>query len=446
MIRRRTSTILWITSVILCGFLGGGVPKALSATPTSLSFEHILTPNSRFSEQLHQVGALKRIVQDDDGYLWFGGVGGLVRYDAHALKVFRPGAQGKQFGKSRFTTDLLVDKQGVLWVGTANGLYHYQADVERFQQVQSLGSIFITALAVSPSNEIYVGTTVGLAVLERDYLKATFYNPTPDNVIHVEDILMDKDQQIWIGTRHAGLNLLDRKTGTFKQWRHQGDDPHSLAANHVLSLGLGPRGYLWVGYAEKGISRMTPDNSGFVHYTQPIEGHIDVAHQDVEALYLDSQQRFWVAFSHVGLGLYLEDEDRFTVYQHDPHDANSISSNLVRNMFEDRDGNLWVGNFPSGVNYLDVSASAFEVIKHKPEDPNSLSHNSVQSIFEDDQQRLWIGTVDGLNRYDKHTGKIKRYHHHPGDPQSLRFNAITSVNQYNNALWVSTWSGGGTPF
>ena len=48
-------------------------------------FRHITTDNGLPSN------CVRAIVQDEEGFMWFGSDGGLVRYDGAASKVFVPG-------------------------------------------------------------------------------------------------------------------------------------------------------------------------------------------------------------------------------------------------------------------------------------------------------------------------------------------------------------------
>ena len=67
----------------------------------------------------------------------------------------------------------------------------------------------------------------------------------------------------------------------------------------------------------------------------------------------------------------------------------------------------------------------------------------MQAILEDDAQRLWVATRDGLNLFDRASGKFVRYGRDADNPQSLRDANVMSLYQdRGGVLWVGTRDGG----
>lgn len=72
------------------------------------------------------------ILQDKQGFMWFGTKDGLDRYDGISFRAFM-----KESGTlgNNFITSLYEDQQGQIWIGTDVGLYVYSPEhetVERF--------------------------------------------------------------------------------------------------------------------------------------------------------------------------------------------------------------------------------------------------------------------------------------------------------------------------
>ncbi|MBI5915149.1 MAG: hypothetical protein HY842_07205, partial [Bacteroidetes bacterium] len=57
------------------------------------------------------------ILQDKQGFLWFATEFGLVKYDGHSLKTYRPIPNDTNSLASEFTSCLAEDSNGHLWVG-----------------------------------------------------------------------------------------------------------------------------------------------------------------------------------------------------------------------------------------------------------------------------------------------------------------------------------------
>ncbi|UOQ73962.1 ligand-binding sensor domain-containing protein [Hymenobacter cellulosilyticus] len=85
---------------------------ASAQTSSSLTFR-TLTAAQGLSEN-----SVYGIVQDRQGFLWFGTQDGLSRYDGVEFRVFRNDPQHAGSLSSNFILSLAEDKQGQLWVGT----------------------------------------------------------------------------------------------------------------------------------------------------------------------------------------------------------------------------------------------------------------------------------------------------------------------------------------
>lgn len=82
-------------------------------------------------------------VQDGKGFMWFGTLDGLNRFDGHNFKIFRnDDAQPASIGNN-FISALHTDENGTLWVGTHNGLWKYNASSESFSLVDFTFTLWI---------------------------------------------------------------------------------------------------------------------------------------------------------------------------------------------------------------------------------------------------------------------------------------------------------------
>jgi streptogramin lyase len=95
-------------------------PPTSSATmPLSagqhLDFDHIST------EQGLSQNTVFCILQDKQGFMWFGTEDGLNKYDGHSFTIFRHDPEDpNSLGGSRILS-VVQDQSGELWIGTANG-------------------------------------------------------------------------------------------------------------------------------------------------------------------------------------------------------------------------------------------------------------------------------------------------------------------------------------
>src|ERR1700742_5073123 len=64
-------------------------------------------------------------IQDDDGFLWFGTINGLNRFDGYSFKTFYNDPGDSTSIGSNFIRCLYNDSHGTIWVGTNKGVYTF---------------------------------------------------------------------------------------------------------------------------------------------------------------------------------------------------------------------------------------------------------------------------------------------------------------------------------
>jgi len=113
------------------------------------------------ADGLPQLGA-DAIAQDSDGYLWFGTLGGLGRFDGSHFQNFYP-ADIAALHSARISA-LLADGRGRLWIGTPRGLAVHRNG--SFQDVQAQAGqpalSDVTDLALDLDGRLLVGSRKGL--------------------------------------------------------------------------------------------------------------------------------------------------------------------------------------------------------------------------------------------------------------------------------------------
>ena len=85
----------------------------------------IYNQNIRFNHLTSEDGLstdrVGTILQDNQGFMWFGTFDGLNRYDGYEFKVYRHNSQDPDSLNANLITALLQDRDGYLWVGTSGG-------------------------------------------------------------------------------------------------------------------------------------------------------------------------------------------------------------------------------------------------------------------------------------------------------------------------------------
>ncbi len=255
----------------------------------------------------------------------------------------------------------------------------------------------------------------------------------------VRAILQDPQGYLWIGTED-GLNRYDGYE--FKVFKHDLDDPGSLADSNITALLVDDANRLWVGTLN-GLDRYDPGSGDFIHYRTQSGDERSLGGMEISSLYQDRQGVLWVGTEDGGLNRYDAANDNFIRYQHDPSRPESLSDNNVLSVIEDHEGILWIGTASGGLNAFDRQSGVFQHFRANAGDPSSLSSDAVRCVFEDSQGNLWVGTeTGGLNLFKRETQTFTHYRNQTGDPYSLSSDEVRVIYEdRSGTLWIGTKAG-----
>jgi len=378
------------------------MPFEASAQDVALTFEHI------GHEEGLSHGVVYHVFQDQTGFIWFAGEGGLNRYDGYHFITYQNDPLDENSLSNNDTGHIIQDENGYLWVTTWGG------GINRFDPRTNT----FTALKTDPQNEASLS----------------------DN--RVQYVFQSRDGTIWLGTYRGGLNRLNPKTGVFTRYQHNPEDPTSLSHNRVWCVIEDKAGILWIG-TDNGLNRFDPQTEIFTHYHHDPNDPTSVSHNRVQWLFIDSQENFWVS-TRGGFNRFDPQTGTFTRYLHDPENPQSLSHNSTYKIHEDRYGRLWVATNGGGLCLFNRETGTFTAYQHDPNNPHSISHNDIRSITSDNANVLWIGTRGGgINKVDLKPKKFQTYTYNPNDANTLRHASVTAfAEDAAGNLWVGTDGGG----
>jgi signal transduction histidine kinase/CheY-like chemotaxis protein/ligand-binding sensor domain-containing protein len=301
---------------------------------------------------------------------------------------------------------LLQDSRGFIWIGTADGLNRY--DGYKFK-------IF--------RNEAKDNTSIG------------------NN--YVQDIIEDKEGNIWVATVGGGLNKFDRNTNRFHRYLHNEKDKSSISSNFVSKVAFDRSGKIWVATQKDGLNLFDPKTGKSIHYINTSDS-TSLADNSVMTVYVDHENNVWIGTDNEGLCLFNRRSNNFTRFKNSPSNPQSISGNKVTAIFEGSRHNLWVGTQGAGLNLYNATTHSFKHFVNDPHNKNSLVHNSIQSIAEDDSHNLWIGTENGgLSIYTPEWDQFLSYYHDDIDNTTLASNSIDIIlKDRAGNMWIGVFGGG----
>lgn len=415
-------------------------PGRAAAPEPTLRFEHLSVQQGMPQE------SVLSMVQDHDGFMWFGTQSGLARYDGYRFVNYRSEIGNPRSLASNWVRVLHLDRHGRMWLGTDGGLNRYDPATRSFS----------------------------LHVPHEPSRRGTGNR-------QIKTMISDGADGLWIGTAD-GLQHFDTQSGKFTVWHHVPNDDGTLRDDGILALALDAGGRLWVG-TSAGLDSLNPDRKRIEHHAS----RLDTRTRQVHSLLVDSKQRLWIgrygqlerqalggpeadalrqfgpadgigkawittlyqdsdgtvwAGSHDdGLFRWRPDGDRFDAFRNIVTDRHSLVDNYVASLYRDRVGTFWAGTWYGGVSRVDLGGGGFSRMVARPGVPDSLADNKVRVMLQDGE-RLWVGSSTALHHLDPRTGQARVYRHEQGNPNSLiDVPAAAIVRDHAGLLWIGSRSG-----
>lgn len=378
--------------------------KVVGQAP-EISFRHLSTVDglSNFT--------VLSIVQDRQGFMWFGTMDGLNRYDGQTIRIYREQLDDTTSLGNNTIHSLACSSDSGMWVGTKKGLYYYNYYQDNFRPItlldsagQEVKNVLIRNLLVD-GRWLWVGTSIGLYRYDLVADTAAPFNRSDsiNQVIIGQTFALKKthDGVLWIG---GSLGLFRYVEGHFSQVNMPDDNPPL----RVLSLTEDANGWLWIGTNDtnSGIYILNPKNNE-VKTISKESGHL--SHNKVNKLFRLDDGSIWAGTTW-GLSIINENTLQTRMLLYDKMEPDGLSQNSIKSFFQDRDGLIWIGTFSGGVNYFDPRSQKIRHFSQKVDDSNSLSFDIVAFIYEDHVRNLWIGTeYGGVNVYDPKRKSFRVY-------------------------------------
>jgi signal transduction histidine kinase/ligand-binding sensor domain-containing protein/DNA-binding response OmpR family regulator len=395
------------------------------------------------------------IIKDARGFMWFGTLSGLNRYDGYQFKVFKHDPADSTSLTDDFITNIYELPDNRLYLDTRGGPGIYNPRSETFTRnvKDYFGQLHIKAS--------------GLRDVIRD-LRGNFwfngandgvfrYNPASGETLQIKcggkadqtllkggiaALQRDRKGNIWVIHEDKTVEMIDPALGKVKRriTLFQQDAAHSSADYRLF---VDNAGALWIYRlnAMEGIEYFDPD-TGVRQIIDKGRGKLN--NNLVNSILQDGKGMIWIGTDHGGINL-LDKRDfsiRYLVHKED--DPTSVGQNSILNMYRDDTGIMWVGTFKKGLSFYHEKILKFPLYRHQGTNAEGLAYEDVNRFAEDDQGNLWIGTNGGgLFYFNRKTGFFKRYVHQQDNPNSLANDIIVSLFiDRSKKLWIGTYFGG----
>ncbi len=323
-------------------------------------------------------------------------------------------------------------KDSTLLVASDRGLYKMKAP-GTWEALYHWEDKMVSDIVVDHNEDIWIGVYDGgmiqLQGQNGEYTDSSWYTaPSTLRTNRVNDLLIDSFDVLWIGTSGGGAHFIDLGAKPFKTINSE----NTLIPDNYVTAIYEEDNDLWVG-----------TRNGLARRRGPGDVSVYARGEHISALHKDRYGQFWVGTRFSGLRLLQEDG---SVQEFTQQQEQGLSSDQVIGIGEDGFGRLWVVTFDQGATLIDVATK--KVLAYLDKD-NYLPTNNLTYVYPDPGQRnvTWIGTRDSgllkLSFPSTSQVSVKQYQFDSKDTTSISSNYVWPIlRTRQEELWVGTIGGG----
>lgn len=366
------------------------------------------------------------------------------------LKLFDQVAFGNN-KRANQIADILYDRDGNIWYGTkGNGLFKItdfdKGEAYAFSKGDGTGirSNTVDALAQDSEGVIWVGTSRGLLSLTPEeqrspspVFEVILHNSDDELSLsddHIIDIMLDRDQNLWVGTTDGGLNFLHHGRRKFNHYRVIENKKHTITDNFIHGFAeLGEN--VLVATDHGGLNVFNYEKGVIKTYSTETHGSKGLLHNSIRAVCPDGDGDFWLAIPY-GIQYFDSKAGTFT-----EKFKGSVKSNLVRSIMKGNGDDLWITT-PGGLIRGNTRTGKSRTYLGSLDDPTALASSPTYQTLLDKKGNLWVGTFKGLSRYDPVNDSFINFYHDENDLKSISSEYVITLaeDDWGN-LWVGTVDG-----
>lgn len=382
--------------------------------------------------------SVQRILQDSEGFLWFGTDDGVCRYDGYRVLVFRSDFNNPDILPNNKITCLAEDTENHIWIGTREGLCILDKETFRIKPFTAMPNFNqnVQALLGDSKGNIWIG------------MEGRIFRHDPQNSVteELKDIVPggginyiyeDHSGKIWILTWGGGIYEY-KKDGTIVRYPPVGQK------NVPFRIFQDSKDRYWVCTWADGVYQFDPNHKEAMYKKYSVSNLDRGTEENIFFSIAQDEANgyIWlVSFSGIYALQYGEDD---TVSQVDVSYLFKEINNIFSEIIKDREGNLWIAAYDEG---------AYSINFNKPMIYNlplqDIHHKAgvipnITALYKDTDSILWLNqNRTGLLLYDIKTDKAKTYEEIPAFRDiSFMGNISCFENAGEHELWLGATNEG----
>jgi len=300
------------------------------------------------------------------------------------------------------------DKYGFMWFGTEDGLNRYDG--------------------------------ISFKIFRHDPL-----DPSSINSNSIISTLIDKNDDLWVGTYVSGLNKYDYGAENFTHYPHDPLDSLSLGEGSIYALHEDHYGKIWVGTSGAGVFQLDPTTGKSTPLSALVSNDVELTDPVVLSLFEDHQHQLWISTMD-GLNVLNLKTYHLRTYEYDTDDSSSPFDNYINAVSETYDGQkytLWVGTNWGGFDRFDPAGDRFIHHGFKSAINPDFPETSIMWMLQESPDCLWLGTdSEGILVMNTKGQLVDQIERRVYDQTTLQDDIINTMYDDGDIIWVGTSAGG----
>ncbi len=344
---------------------------------------------------------------DDDNNLYVGANSGLSFYDPTRDKLhsFKYDSTSCLYNLPIQARAIQVDEGGSVYIASSNGIFYFNPQKNTVEHINNLGVSVIDDVFLASDGRLWFGSANGLAVLNTETKEIERVVKGIDGEdysdIRIDEIIEDRSGIIWAATYTQGLFAVVQNNNVenrLKNFRHNPNNPGSISANRLLSLVVDKNNNIWMGAENDGIYCLNKNRQHFKHYLSAKSDPLVVKTYSGECVFIDSGNNLWIGTYANGIQIAPENGEAIVSYSKFKGGNQSNTNNMVSAFFELNDSTIALTTDGGGVNLMNKKTGFFTNLNTANSD---LPNDYLLSILDDEAGHYWLASWgSGLVRYD----------------------------------------------
>jgi len=398
---------------------------------------------------------------DNDSTLWVGTTQGLYKGKATDFKnqynfknlsanaIFKnPRGEITPSNKSIIAVFCIYkESANTFLLGTEDGILRFNTSTMVFQE---LGLNFtevakVVSIFKDKKGKLYIGSSEGLAIIDSSNQSQgrpniAFYNVVqPKNhqlkVNWINQLILDKNQNLWGGTRGGGLFRID-STGNIINYLSNNNNKGYISDNVINSLLIDKTGVLWIGTESRGCNTLDLNRKKFKHIQIESNSSNNYQNHQITAIAGNQKDLLWIGTAFNGITQIAKTENQeFTLTRfQNIKIVNNMPTNEIISLMFDHKQNLWLGMAINSIAKMDKLGNISSI-------PTA---GFVFTIFQDRNQNIWYGTWgNGLGKVNSENNTITIFNSFSNNYHALSNDIVLALADDNDQnLWIGTKGGG----